>query len=390
MSMKDNSLFFKTRCLLPLVSVILSLTSSASGQVRIPMDASHWDTSAQKADFFTYKGVKAMKILNADKQVTLKGLQFSNGTIEFDVEPTDVANSPFVSFYFRRESADDNECVYLRMGKPHPEKRNDAVQYAPFMHGINLWDMLGHYQGPAIIFTKDWNHVKLVVSGLQMKVYINQVKQPTLEIPYLEGNVKKGAIAFDGQAIFANVVVKPDVTEGLSASAGADLTNHDANYIRRWSVSKPTLLKEGYDLTEADLPKDTAGWLPIKAERRGLINVTRNYGVVTDQKRLVWLKTIIRSSKDQSVNLQLGFSDDVWVFINKELLYLDKNTYLGPMRKNPDGRCDILNTSFLLPLKEGDNQVVIGLANNFYGWGLIARLESLENIELVSDEPGSK
>jgi len=268
------------------------------------------------------------------------------------------------------------------MGKPYPEKRNDAVQYALFMHGINLWDMLGHYQGPAVIHTKDWNHIKLVVSGVQMKVYINQTEQSTLEIPYLEGNVKKGTIAFDGQAIFANLLVKPNVTEGLSASAGADLTDHDANYIRQWSISKPALLKEGADLTEADLPKDTADWLPIKAERRGLINVTRNYGVVTDQKHLVWLKTTIHSSKDRKVNMQLGFSDDVWVFINNELLYLDKNTYLGPTRKNPDGRCDILNSSFSLPLKEGNNQVVIGLANNFYGWGLIARLSSLENIEL--------
>jgi hypothetical protein len=52
-------------------------------------------------------------------------------------------------------------------------------------------------------------------------------------------------------------------------------------------------------------------------------------------------------------------------------------------RKEPDGRCALLNSSFLLPLKEGDNDVVIALANHFYGWGIEFRLEDVEGIRLA-------
>ena len=34
-------------------------------------------------------------------------------------------------------------------------------------------------------------------------------------------------------------------------------------------------------------------------------------------------------------------------------------------------------------LKAGDNEILIGVANDFYGWGIIARVESLEGIDLV-------
>jgi hypothetical protein len=39
----------------------------------------------------------------------------------------------------------------------------------------------------------------------------------------------------------------------------------------------------------------------------------------------------------------------------------------------------------VLPLKEGDNEVLVGLANDFYGWGLIARLENLEGLQIAPD-----
>lgn len=379
--MKGNLFFQKTQWLLQLTATAMLFYSSATAQTYIPMDVSHWELKDKIAEFITYKGIKTMKILQADQQVVLKDHQFTNGTIEFDMELTDPDNSPFVSFYFRQQSPQETECVYLRAGKPNPEKRNDAVQYAPFIKGINLWNMLGQYQGPANIYTTGWNHIKLVVSGLQLRVYINSLEQPTLEIPRLEGNTTKGRIALDGLAIFANLSVKPGKTEDLPAIAGPDLTNHDANYLRKWSVSRPQWLKEGQEHSTTDLPKDTTTWTPIHAERRGLINVTRLYGAPNDKKRYVWLKTTIHSAQEQKVNMQLGFCNDVWVYINGKLLYLDRNTYWSPMRKNPDGRCDLSNSSFNIPLKAGENQLLISLANNYYGWGIIARLASLEGIE---------
>lgn len=62
------------------------------------------------------------------------------------------------------------------------------------------------------------------------------------------------------------------------------------------------------------------------------------------------------------------------------ILYLDKNYYNQPIMKQPNGRISIENTTFDLPLKEGDNELLIGVGNFFYGWGVIARLDALDGL----------
>lgn len=382
-SLKQQWLVQSSACFLLYGSVaVAQVNRQAENKViQIPMETSAWNLDKQNAEFITYKGVRVLEI-KGGKQVIVKGLEFSSGTIEFDVEPTDTVHAPFVSFYFRQQDTLENECVYLRIGRPHSERRNDAVQYAPFIKGVNLWNLLNHFQGPALIHGNSWNHVKLVVSGVQLRAYINDMSHPALEVPRLEGNTQKGQIAFDGQAVYANVVIRPGNVEGLPATSGADLTNQDANYLRHWSVSRPQWLAYETDLSSTRPPNDST-WLPILSERHALINVTRLYGIAPERKkRYIWLKTNIHSEKEQVVTLQLGFCDDISVFINGGLLYTDKNTYWLPIRKNPDGRCDIRNSSIQLPLKAGDNQIMVALANYFYGWGIVARLNSLEGIDI--------
>jgi len=110
------------------------------------------------------------------------------------------------------------------------------------------------------------------------------------------------------------------------------------------------------------------------------INLTRKFGK-SESRRIVWLKTTIKSASAQTRKLAFGFIDDVWVLINGKMLYVDKNWYLHPIRKEPDGRCSIENTTFNLPLNAGDNELLIGVANDFYGWGIVARIDSLAGIK---------
>jgi hypothetical protein len=356
--------------------------------IAVPMDASHWIVPANgQVEFLTYKNTPALRIQpNATPgmpavQAVIKDVDFTDGTIEFDAEPVDANRYPFLMIKFRQESAKESECFYLRVGGGDGQRRIDAVQYAPYVGGVNLWDLFHYYQGAAPINKTDWNHVRLVVSGLQLKAYVNNNEWPVLEIPRLEGNSKHGSIAFEGYVTFANVVVRPGVTDNLPAIAGADLTNHDPNYIRNWKITEPRELKEGLEPSAEILPNNETKWSDITAERRGLINVTRAYGM-SETRRYVWLKTNIKSEKDQRVNVQLGFSDEVWVAVNGRLQYVDKNLYSMPVRKTPDGRIGIENGSFPIALKTGDNEILVCLANNFFGWGLIARLENLDGISL--------
>jgi hypothetical protein len=353
----------------------------AGNTLNIPMSTGQWVFEKGKVDFVDHKNLPAIKIKEMNGMAILKDLDFSNGIIEFDAEPLNATAAPFVTVYFRFQNKNESEVFYLRVGRQPSDSRNDAVQYAPVIKGVNIWDMLPHFQGPATLFDHKWNHIKLVVSGVQLRAYVNDMTKPVLEIPFLEGNTSRGTLAFEGVAAFANLVISPDVVEGLSPGKGVDLTDHDANYFRSWQVSRPSTLESGRVLSPADFPTDDSQWDSLRAERNGLIKITRRFGV--ENRRFVWIRTRITSAAELQRKIELGFSDEVWVFVNHQLVYVDKNLYLQQMRKTPNGRCSIQNASFNVNLKAGDNEILIGLANDFYGWGIIARLDNLEGLKIM-------
>jgi hypothetical protein len=178
-------------------------------------------------------------------------------------------------------------------------------------------------------------------------------------------------------------MLKPGVVEGLPAAPETDPLANDPRYLRHWRVTAPATIPPGIDLSYDLLPGPNTSFAPIEAERRGLVNLSRALGAA-EGRRIAWLKTTIHSASNQTRRLALGFSDEVWVLINGKLLYVDKNWYLHPIRKEPEGRCSIENATFALPLTAGANDLVIGVANDFYGWGLVARLDNLEGITLIS------
>jgi len=356
--------------------------------INISFDTRHFDTTQRKVGFLTYKGLKAMRIFTSPTRQTipvmLKKIKFENGTIEFDAIPSEDNFEDEIAVNFHQKDQYNFESVYLRLQADETSQRDDAIQYTPFINGVNLWDMMKPFRGYAAIHNTEWNHIKLVISGLQMMVYVNDLTKPALKISRLEGNDSTGGISFDGDAYFANLVIKPNATEKLSSFEGPDWTDNDPSYMRKWMVSHPKTLEKGRELTADDFPTDTAEWQPIAAERRGLINLIRKFkGEQTSyptERRYVWLKTTIRSLKRQHVGMQLGFNKEVYVFLNKRLIYIDKNSAEERLQKYPGGLLDIGNTEFELPLKEGNNELLIGIAVKNYGWGIIARIKSLDNL----------
>lgn len=375
---------------------LVGLCSSAIGQrvknkaaeatdARIPLTAARWQAPAGAVEFGPHKEQTAMKLLSGEN-VVLKDFTFSSGTIEYDI---DLLDDRFTGIGFRRKDNQEFENFYLRVARAGNPVAMDAIQYAPYNKGVNLWDLFDHFQGPAVLKKNEWNHIKLVVSGKQMLVYVNDLVRPALQIPQLEGNTNEGTISFNGHCAIANLVIKHGEVEGLPAREGFDPTHHDPRFIRVWQVNEPELLPKGRELFEGDFPKVSTIWLPLQAERRGLVNITRLYGA--DEKgsrRFVWLRTKLISTSEQKRKISLGFSDEVWVYHNRQPIFVDKNTYTSPqMRKNPDGRISIENAQFEITLKQGENELLIGVANDFFGWGLIARLDKMDGIEVSTNFP---
>lgn len=364
-------------------------------ELRIPMTAQQWSFAPGQVEFISSKekGTTAMKIIKGPKSIVLNDVTFTNGTIEYDVELTGPG---FPGINFRMDADQLNgENFYLRsFGKVTPDIRT-TLQYAPIVNGMSMWDLADEYQAGATMFEAGWNHVKLVISGRQMKAYVNDMSKPALIVPELESPALSGGISLSGAVNYANLVIRPDVTEGINPEAGYNLIEHDTRYLRNWLVSEAKPFPFGNEpviglqstyakASPAQLPDSTTKWQPIKAEHRGIVNLSRHVARTKDEARtLAWLKTSIQSSKAQERVLHLGFSDEVWVFINGQFLYADKNYFGTPQQKFPSGRCTIENTTIRLPLKEGNNEILIGLANYFYGWGIVARLDDTVSIQLM-------
>lgn len=342
------------------------------------LNAADWEFPDGKVEFVDHEGFRAMHLLPGSGPVILKDIGFTNGIIEFDVQPD---RPDFVSLFFRRESADENEVVYLRTWNADKPTAPDTLQYAPTVKGVTLWDLLGHYQASCDLHSNAWNHVKLVAAGKQLRVFVNDMSGPVLAVPRMEGDTSTGGLAVQGSAFFANFKLWPDETDGVPSTEGIDPTANDPNYFRHWKVTQPVDLPPGREPTDADLPQGNVPWKSIEAERRGLINVTRQVGK-HEGRKLVWLKTTIHSTGEQIRQLRLGFSDEVWLYVNGGLTHVDKNIYLKPIRKPPHGRCALENSTVSLPLNEGNNELLIGVANDFYGWGIVARLDTLDGLEL--------
>ena len=157
--------------------------------------------------------------------------------------------------------------------------------------------------------------------------------------------------------------------------------------MRNWRLSPYSTLAAGKEVAASDLPAPTARWQPLAAERAGLVNISRVYGYPIPpsqhDRALVWLKATIVSSKSQSKKVDFGWAREAWIFVNGKLVYADKNLYWDKTKsKPPDGRCSLENGSFPLPLQAGDNEVVVALANNFYGWAFIFRLDDVKGVRL--------
>ncbi|MPR34763.1 hypothetical protein [Salmonirosea aquatica] len=354
--------------------------SQKSKTSEVSLTAEQWEFKPDKVTFSQEQGVSHMHINPDAGKVVAKGLDFKSGTIEFDVKPNNM-----MTFYFRYQNAKETECFYLRMGRAGDSLATEGVQYAPYLDGVLMWDTYVEYQSNAAFAKNEWNHIKLVISDAQMRMYINSTGKPTLEVEHLAGNTERGTLGFEGDMVVRNLVVEPDVTGNLSSLPGMDPTANDPRYIRNWAVSDPIAIPEKVDFSFDLLPNPDTKWRTLATERRGLVNLIRTFGK-NETRSIVWLKLKVKSARAQQKKMELGFVNDVWVFLNGQMAYLDKNLQGSPTEKPPGGRISVENTSFVLPLKEGDNTLLIGIANDAaWGWGAMARFENTTDIEVIPD-----
>ena len=157
--------------------------------ITIAMTSDHRQTK-ENAEFLRQLGFyHGLMRLNSGNAV-LKDVTFSDGTIEFDVN-TIGRGMPAIAF--RQQDEQNFELLYLRPDPACPAFRA-CMQYGPQTHGVMLWDLFPRYQTRAPLRENGWNHIKMVVSGRRMNVFVNDAPSPTLEVDRMEGDATKGGL----------------------------------------------------------------------------------------------------------------------------------------------------------------------------------------------------
>lgn len=354
----------------------------------LPPDSPRWelDGEAKPAE---YKGRACLRLDGGGAGV--KDLEFRDGVIDVDVATP--GKRGFFGIQFRiADAAGDGEYVYLR---PHKSGLPDALQYTPVLHtGLN-WQI---YNGPGFTAAVDiprdvWFHVRLEVTGAQARLFVGDMEKPALVADDLKSGVQKGGVALaalTGETYFSNF----EVRETPPAPWERRLPPMPPGTLTSWALSP------SYDALARNLERPLAAedvaatpWQKVEAEPPGFVVINRYrdspHPRVTFQgdfsKRLdpqpgmqvVYAKTTISSDSDRLARLAVGYSDEVRVFLNGRILWRGRSAqnfrdpgFLGIVSADDD--------AVYLPLKKGENELILAVSELGGGWGFVCRLEGAD------------
>src|SRR6478752_4045488 len=165
--------------------------AQAAQPITVTMTADNWRRTRSSSGSWVFD-YGLMRLNSGD--AVLKGITFSDGTIEFDVN---TIGRGVPGMAFRQQDEGNFELLYLRP-EPNCPAFRACMQYAPQTHGVLLWDLFPQYQTRAPLRENGWNHIKLVINGRRMNVFVNDVPSPTLEVGRLEGDALQGALHLEG------------------------------------------------------------------------------------------------------------------------------------------------------------------------------------------------
>jgi hypothetical protein len=367
----------------------LALRFDATAQsFSVPPDSPRWNLQGQ-ARATEYQGRKCLLLKNG--VAALNDFEMRDAVIDLDVATP--ANRAFYGIEFRvADNGANAEGIYLRQQK---SGLPDAMQYTPILNtGLN-WQI---YNGPgfngAIDIPKDvWFHLRLEVVGAQAKLYVKDTDKPALVMNDLKSGNQTGQVllnAYAGEVYFSNFEIRttPDVPWERH------LPPMPAGTITKWSLSP------SYDALTRNLERpltssesDAIHWQDVEAEGPGFVVINRyresphprtlfgNDFYLQRMKpqtgmQVVYARTSIESDRDQVKRLNIGYSDDVSVFLNGKILYRGRSAQYF---RDPEflGIISPENDTVYLPLKKGNNELMLAVSELGGGWGFICRLEGL-------------
>src|SRR5688572_20659847 len=346
-----------------------------------------WELTGPGTAVGPHRGTTAIRIDNGF--AVRRDVALQDGTIEFDVEM--LPTRTFVYVQFRMESATEFEEIYFR---PHKTGLPDAVQYNPVWRGDSFWQL---WHGPDAAASPQfrfgtWTHVRLVLQGERGALFLDGASVPTMTINFARPP-RSGYMAFraftpdtsllrgEPAARFANLTVAPGVVShdfGPTAAPPAP----EPGSILRWQVSPAfKATREPLTVLPAELLATRAAWPSYPVERTDVLAIGRHMNRPRPDGAAI-ARFVVRSTGARLQRLRLGYSDYVTVFVNGTPVFAGDAHYSFDQPRQ-EGLIGRWQSTIWLPLRDGENEVLLAVVDFFGGWALTGLLEPADGGVLV-------
>ena len=355
------------------------LSSTALAQTAIEMRAERFDLShARNVEFREINGETALCF--AGGAVLVRDVALADGTLSVDI--ANESHRHFANLVFRAESVEDHEAAYVRM---HKSRQVDTLQYNPHIRGESHWQLFAPYMRMADLGEADWITLSVAYAEDRARVSV-ETSAGTFDQPV-------GDLALDtyGEQIglralfptcFANLRYD-DATPDLSEIAPT-VYDTASGQISTWSLSEATQF-EGF----ADTMMSDEAWGEAEVDANGTLLVSRyrakpsSGGFERNGLDVVYASTTIVSDRARVVALDFDVSDIGRIYLNGQPLVEINNAFRA---KHSNvifrGDFDVNTQTVMLALDEGENDLVIGVAERANGWALAARLQDMTGLAL--------
>lgn len=294
---------------------------------------------------------------------------FKNGIIEFNMCVTGARSYPGI--FFRVQSANDYEHIYIR---PHRAGLYpDAVQYTPCSNGIGSWQLFNGegYTSPVSVNKDEWFPVRVEILNDQARVIVNGTT--VLKIHDLYQETMPGGISLNspanGSAFFSDL--RYTETEDLEFSA-PPVPDLSIGIISDWQISQAySTLDISLEQTPESQNLHDIQWQQVRADDNGLVNIGKYLSRQGRAPDVVFCKTNLMAEKDTMMELKYGYSDAIVLFLNNQVLAYGSSGYT---ERDPSflGIVGLFDGVYL-PLKKGNNELILAVAENFGGWGFMCQ-----------------
>ena len=331
----------------------------------IPMTADRWQTDGQ-VSFETRDGRQALRLGSEPGQplqgggATIKGLQFSTGVVEFDMQIT--GERDFTGPIFRQDDRGGGEIVYFR---PHLNGKPDAIQYTPIVNGNLAWQIFTGpgFEAETTYPLKKWMHVRADIYRSSATISVDG--SPVLHIPELKSGLGPGTLgvaALLGGSYYANFSVEP-IAGYRDPLPAPQLKPLPPGSVLSWQVTPALTQAEALDRA-AKGRWSGVEWLPIAVETNGIANLSKA-GPDADNRHSFVARFGLRSRAAKTVTMHFGFSDKVQVFLNGRPLYAGEDLQFSRDYRFL-GHVGFWDTLFL-PVRAGLNQVAFVVTDDTNG-----------------------